>query len=120
MEKVEATQKVQNMLVVILMGKKFIHHRLGNIQIKFRITQIEVEEEVVVVVIAVVLIIDPVAVEITVQAEEVEIETEMAVVAEEVEVEETEIIISEEIIKKNLIKTNDYFRSKQKKIKNSN
>lgn len=97
------------------MGKKFIHHRLENIQIKFRITQIEVEEEEVVV-IAVVLIIDPVAVEIIVQAGEVEIETEMVVVAEEVEVEETEIIISEEIIKKKLIKNKRLFFVLNKKF----
>lgn len=113
MEKVAATQKVQNKLVLILMGKKFIHHRLENIQIKFRITQIEVEEEEVVV-IAVVLIIDPVAV--IVQAGEVEIETEMVVVAEEVEVEETEIIISEEIIKKILIKSKRLFFVLNKKF----
>lgn len=95
MEKVPEIQKVQNMLGVIQMGKRFIHHRLENTQIKFRITQI--------VVMAVVLIIDPVAVEIIVQAVEVEIEIEMVGVEEEEVVEEVEIeeiIISEEIIEK--------------------
>lgn len=95
MEKVAEIQKVQNMLVVIQMGKRFIHPRLENTQIKFRITQI--------VVMAVVLIIDPVAVEIIVRAVEVEIEIEIVGVEEEEVVEEVEIeeiIISEEIIEK--------------------
>lgn len=115
MEKV-ATQKVQNMLVVLPMGKKFIHLHPENIQIKFRTTQTEVGEVVVVMAMAVDSIIDPAAEEITVQVRVVT-ETEMVGVEEvEDEVETVTEIISEEITKNKRRR----FRSNQKQIKNSN